>query len=207
MANIMTASMTDGQIDNLVNKFRAAVCKHSSKFGSDAVQQVLGVENLGMELFEPFRKRVEAISSIIVRFVKADRLRAPQEVLDATGRKQYVNAKVVSAMPRGEIDEGEVRFFKPRPEAYNKNGWISDDDLEKEFGFYGLKPCDPYKLSKVNADDPAFADEHLNATHWKDADGKWCFVFFSRWDGERIVSVRRSTRGWRGNWWFAGLRK
>ena len=110
-------------------------------------------------------------------------------------------------MPRGEEDEGKVVFFKPQPEVYDKNGLISDDNLEKEFEFHGLKPCDPYKLSQVNADDPAFADERPNATHWKDGNGNWCYAAFYRWYGGRHVNVDRSGDVWDDRWWFAGFRK
>ncbi len=150
---------------------------------------------------------VDTESNMIIRRVKADRTKSPQEALDATGRWQYTDAAVVAEMPKGESDEGEVYFFKPRPEAYDKNGLISDGSLEKEFEFHGLKPCDPCKLSKINADDPAFADERPNGTHWKDANGKWCFAAFDRWCGERRVNVYRDDDDWDDCWWFAGLRK
>jgi len=208
MAKIMIASqqMTDGQIENVVAKLRDALRKHRGELGSEPVQQVLGVENLGMELLAPFRKRVEAMTNIIVRHVTVNRAQTPQAMLDATGRRQYTDRKVVDAMPRSEGEEVDVYLFKPRPEAY-KNGFINDDDLEKEYEFHGLVPADPYSLAAVIEADPAFADKHRNVTHWKDANGKWCYIAFSRWDGERSVGVNRDGRVWFSEWWFAGLRK
>jgi hypothetical protein len=147
------------------------------------------------------RKRVEAVSSMIVRHVKVNRNRTPQQVLDATGRKQYTDSKVVKAMPRGEDDETDVHFFK-------LGRYVSDADLEKEYELRGLKPADPYSLAAVNEADPAFADEYPNGTHWKDTSGNWCYAAFGRWsDDERYVSVYRNDCGWDGDWWFAGLRK
>ena len=208
MTQIMIASgMTDGQIETAVEQFRAAMRKHRGEVQKDAAQQALGVDNFGMRMFVVFRELAEAMSNLIVRHMKADRMRIPQQVLDATGRRQYTTQSVVDTMPRGEEEEGDVVFFKPRPQAYNRNGWISDDNLEKEFEFHGLKPCDPYKLSKVNADDPAFADERPNATHWKDADGNWYYSAFDRWRRERHVRVYRLGHDWYVRWWFAGLRK
>src|SRR3989344_3677712 len=105
MARIMPALvqlMTDGEIENLVEKLRAAARKHRNEFSSDAVQQALGVENLGMKLLEPFRKLVEDVAGVIVHHVTVDRSRTPQETLDATGCKQYTNPDVVETMPRGE---------------------------------------------------------------------------------------------------------
>ena len=211
MAKTMIASMqpiTDGQIDNAAAKFRDALRKHRSEFGSEPVQDVLGIENLGMRLLEPFRALVEARSDMIVRVVaKIDRSRTPQEVLDATGRKQYTDRTVVEAMPRGTGDKAETVFFTPDTSAYDKDGLISDDNLEKEFEFRGLVPEDPYSLAAQNEDDPAFADEHPNVTHWKDASGKWCYATFSRWRGGRFVFVSRYDRGWDDRWSFAGRRK
>jgi len=109
-------------------------------------------------------------------------------------------------MPKDNGEEAKVVFFKPDKSSYNANGWISDDNLEKEFALRCLKPSDPYSLAAVNEADPTFADEHPNATHWKDADGKWCYALFRHWsDGERDVDVHRDGNDWDGNWWFAGL--
>lgn len=203
MAKTMTASMqpmTDGQIDNLVDKFRAAVRKHRNEFRSETVQQVLGVENLGMELLAPFRKRVEATSNLIVRHVSVNRNRIPQETLNATGRKQYVDGAVLNVMPQGEDTDMGVFFF-------NLGRFVSGEELEKEYDLRGLKPADPYAVAAVNEADPVFADEYPNATHWKDADGKWCYAAFRRWDDKRLVVVDRRDDDWDGHWWFAGFRK
>lgn len=200
----MTASeelMTDGQVDNLVDKFRAAVRKHCSEFPRSAVQEALGVENLGMECLTPFRRRVEAISNLIVCRVKVNRNLSPQEVLNATGHRQYTDQKVVDGMPRGNGEETEVVFF-------NLGRYVNDDDLEKEYEIRGLKPADPYSLAAVNEADPTFTDQNHNSTHWKDANGKWCYAAFFRWRGiERYVRVFRFDCAWSGCWWFAGLRK
>lgn len=199
-------SITDGQIENVVDKFRAALRKHRSEFPRDIVQNVVELENTGMECLAPFRARVEAQSDLIIRHVLVNRARAPQEMLDATGRRQYKDQSVVDAMPRGKGEEVDFYFFKPRPEAY-KNGVMSDEALEKELKFHGLV-SDPYAQAAVNEADPAFADTHHNGTHWKGApDGKWHFAAFDRWGGERDVFVLRGGDGWGGHWWFGGVRK
>ena len=134
-----------------------------------------------------------------------NRSRSQQEALEATGRAQYTDRKVVDAMPKGEGNEVEVLFFKP--DLSNRNSFISDDDLEKEFDLRGLKPADPISVAAVNEADPAFADEKPHGTHWKDAKGNWCYATFDRWYGKRKVSVYRNARGWDDRWWFAGVRK
>lgn len=141
----------------------------------------------------------------IVRRVKVDRNRTPQEALDTTGRAQYTDRKVVDAMPKGEGEEVEVVFFKL--DLSEGNGYISDDDLEKEFVLRGFKPADPISVAAVNEADPAFADERPHGTHWKDDEGNWCYAAFRGWRGRREVSVDRNDGGWGGDWWLAGLRK
>ena len=206
MTKIMTATeMTDGQIENAVNKLRDAIRKHRSEITSDVAQQVLGVENLGMMMFTPFRERAEAVSNLIVRKVKVNRGRSQQEAIEATGRAQYTDRKVVDSMPKGEGEEVEVVFFKP--DLTDRNGFISDDDLEKEFDLRGLKPADPISVAAVNEADHAFADEKPHGTHWKDADGKWCYATFCCWRDGRGVYVDRSGFDWGDSWWFAGLHK
>ncbi|MFA5888674.1 MAG: hypothetical protein WCW47_01195 [Candidatus Paceibacterota bacterium] len=190
MAQTMTASpMTDGQIDTVVDQLRAAMRKHQAETPKDGAQQALGVDNLGMRMFAVFRELVESLANLIIRLVDVDNTRTPEATLKATGRKQYVDAGVVATMPKGTGGPTEVVFFKPRPEAY-KNGVISDDDLEKEYEFAGLKPADPYSVAAVNEADPTFADTHLHGTHWKDENGKWCFATFRRWHGGRRVHVK-----------------
>ncbi|GMU73997.1 MAG: hypothetical protein AMXMBFR44_1960 [Candidatus Campbellbacteria bacterium] len=63
MAKTMIASsVTDGQIDNIVARLRDALRKHRGAFDSEVVQIVLGLENLGMHLLEPFQALVNAES-------------------------------------------------------------------------------------------------------------------------------------------------
>lgn len=191
---------TTGQIDKAVATYRAMLEKHANEFNSEAVQTVLGQPELATEQLAVFRKRVEAISDLIVRKVTVDRTRTPKKVLDATGRTQYTTDGVVKAMPKGEGEEVEVVFFK-------LNGYVSDADLEKEYELRGLVPADPYSLAAVNEADPAFADEHPNGTHWKDGGDNWCYATFRRWDDVRGVYVGRGDDDWGGVWFFAGLRK
>ena len=120
---------------------------------------------------------------------------------------QYTDRKVVDSMPKGEGDEVEVVFFKPEPWEYTEPGYISDDDLEKAYERRNRNPADPYSVAAVNEADPAFADEKPHGTHWKNADGKWCFAALLPLGRQAQVRVDRIGRGWNDNWWFAGVRK
>ena len=143
-------------------------------------------------------------SNILVRTVpKLDRRREPQQVLDDVGRNtQYADESVVATMPSngaGVEEDVQVEFFK-------LGRHVNDDELQCELDKRGLT-SDPYAQVAVNKADQAFADEHPNGTHWKDADDKWCFaVFYLNDDGERSVNAYRGGT-WDEDWWFAGVRK
>lgn len=204
MAETMTPSeATREQIGKILDNLGAGMNK--AGLPKEATQRVLETQGakLTEELVAVVRKFVEAFAKMIVRIVeKVNRERSPQEALDATGRRKYTSREVVDAMPRGTGVGAKIKFFKL--DLRNRGGHISDDDLEKEFEARGLVPEDSYSLATVNEADPAFADEHPNATHWKDSDGKWCYMAFSRYGGGRSVDVGRDGSVWYDNWWFAG---
>ena len=204
MTKVVTPStITAGQIGKLQDLLAAALRK--SGLSSEVVQPIIEIHGatLVAGLVTELRMRVEAMSNIIVRRVPANRTRSPEETLKATGRKLYLNDRVVKVMPRGEGDEVEVVFFK----LDLKGGYIADDLLEKEYALRNLIPSDPYSLAAVNGADPAFADKTPNCTHWKDAGGKWCYAAFGCWRDGRHVDVFRYDSEWSDSWWFAGLRK
>lgn len=209
MTQIMTPSKstTAGQIDKAVALYRALLEKHSRDFNAEIVQAVLGQPELVHEQFAVFRRRAESSSHLIVRTVSVNRTRTPKEALDATGRRQVFNCTVVDAivdtMPRGQGDEVEVVFFKP--DLSKHDGYISDDELEKEYELRGLKPADPISVAAVNEEDSTFADKIPNGTHWKGGNGNWSFIVFQ--SGGLRVQVDQRDVDWNDAWWFAGLRK
>ncbi|MHB8913868.1 MAG: hypothetical protein ACYC4I_02555 [Minisyncoccota bacterium] len=188
-----TKTITDGQIENTVSKLRDALRKHRSEFAAEAAQTVLGVENLGMELLAPFRARIEAVSSIIIRRVRVDRTRTPQEVIDATGRRQYVDSDVLATMPKGEGEEVDVHFVPTKR-------FVLVVEVPAFLAQYGLVP-DPRAQAAVNEADPAFADKYPNGTQWGDN----CCLAFDRWDGERDVDCDRDGLDWDDNWFLSGV--
>lgn len=76
MAKTVTPSvdtqMTDGQIDKAGELFRSILKRFRAELPTDAVQQVLGNNDIWPELYAAFRKRVEMISNMIVRHVTTD---------------------------------------------------------------------------------------------------------------------------------------
>ena len=137
---------------------------------------------------------------IIYPVMGVNRNQKPLDALKATGRNVYVDDGVVDTMPKGSDENKCIIFFK-----LGRN--ISDDDLEKEYELRGYIPVDPYSLAKFNQDNPVFADERPNGTHWKNAQSNWCFAIFRRCGGNRSVLVYCKNFVWDERWWFAGLRK
>lgn len=196
----MTPSMTDDQVNKLVEQFRAYAIKHAKDYTSEASQVALGTKGLVEKMFVPFRERVEAVSNMIIRHVTVDLGLTGQQALKATGRVRYTTDSVVSAMPRPTVTEASVYFF-------NIGRDVSCADLYKEYELRGLEPVDPFTLAAVNKADPAFADSHPNATQWTDVNDKFCYEAFTRWGDERGVRVYQFVGDWLGEWWFGGVRK
>lgn len=192
--------ITQGQMGKFYDVLVAALTK--SGLPSEPTQLVL--ERQGAALADEFvaalQKRVDAISDMITRQVTVDGTRTPQAALDATGRIQYTDKKVVASMPDCESGTRTVCLFK-------LSRFVSDEDLAKEYELRGLVSA-PREQAALNEADAAFADQYPNGTHWKDKDGNWCFAAFGQWrDGERVVSVGRRGGGWSGHWWFVGVGK
>lgn len=201
MATTMTPSeLSDGQIAKFSEAYAALLRKHRNELGSDEAQQVLGSPQYLQAQLGVVRKFIEAVSSLIRRLVSVNRERAPEAAIAATNRKQYVTASVVKTMPRGEGSEEEIILFKVGCD-------LTDEELKQEYELRGLVPASPFGLAALNESDPAFADDHPNATVWIDSEGKWCYAAFYRWDDDRSVNVYRGDDDWGDGWFFAGLRK
>ena len=197
MTKVMTPSqqtgMSDRQIEKAVDIYRALLSKHRSELGSDAVQRVLGQSEYVTEQVAVLRKRVEAVSNMIVRRVRVDRTRTPQEVIDATGRTQYVDKNVLATMPQGEGDEVDVYFVPTKR-------FVPVKEVPAFLAQYGLVP-DPRAQAAVNAEDSTFADKYPNGTQW----GNNCYLMFDRWHGERRVRCNHSGHDWYDYWFLSGV--
>ena len=206
MAKTMTPSegITDGQIHKAAEVYQAMLTKHRHELGSsDAVQTTLGSDAYLGEQLGVLRKHVERVSRMVIRSVTVDRSRTPEELVEATGRVQYVDRDVLAIMPRRAtegVEEVELLFF-------NEGRYLSPDEQERVLAEYSLVP-DYEAQFQVNIDDPAFADVHPNGMQWRDGENRPCYAAFSRgWRGGRRVRVSRRGLDWDGHWWFAGRRK
>ncbi len=148
----------------------------------------------------------EMIGGQIEYTVKVNRKHTPEEAIEATGFMQYTEHSVVDAMPRGEGDEVELVFLEPNQEEYTRQGYISNDDLDKVYKTHGLEP-DPFALAAFNEANPNFANTKPNITHWKGVNGKQCCAAFDYWGGKHGVHVREQEHGLHGHWLLAGVRK
>jgi hypothetical protein len=146
--------------------------------GGDAVAQmtilnvVTGLRHSVVAAFQTFFRHTEAINSMTSCRVSVDRSLTPQQMLEATERKQYggykeggpwgsPDCKVVDAMPRGKGTNSELFFF-------NVGYIISDTDLAREYDRRNLRPADPYSLCAAIEKD----DKRWYSTHWRKR-GKW----------------------------------
>ena len=197
-------TITTEQLGRASDRFIARCRKNAASLPKDASQQVLEDEGdaLAQEMFEVFHRRVERRSKTIVRRVTVNRDQTPEQMINATGRKQYVTAAVLSTMPRQGTGTEEVELY-----FFNPGRHLTIDEQEQELAAYGLVPPDYYAQVQVNIDDPAFADEHPNGAQWDNKDGQASFVAFDRWLGLRSVDCGHDDFGWLDRWWFAGVRK
>lgn len=148
----------------------------------------------------PFSNDGKLPKGAIVRRVCVNRKRTLQEALDTTGRHQYVKPDILATAPTGTSEDVELIFI-PLGRS------MSDKEVD-EFIPAGYRLADPWELAAVNEEDPAFAGQHFNFTHWKDANKKWCWAAFYGWsDEERSVRVDRDDNGWNDRWWVAVVRK
>lgn len=134
-------------------------------------------------------------SDQIVRPFKVDRT-TPAQLLAACNRVLCrIDEEVLASMPMDGPEEGELVFF---PLEYN----TPMAEIPRVLELRGLIP-DCAAQMQVNADDPAFADEHPNGMQWGDN----CYAFFSRFGGIRRVDVDRNDDRRSDNRWLAGRRK
>lgn len=136
----------------------------------------------------------------IVRRVRVNRTRSLQEALDVSGRKFYGDREVVATAPMvGRDEEVEVLLIPlGRPMA---------DERVEELIPVGFRSADPWELVAVNEDDSSFADNHPNFTHWQNANKKWCWAAFRKWDCKRVVHAYRSDDVWDAYWYLAVVRE
>lgn len=132
----------------------------------------------------------------IVRRVRVDRTRTPQEVIDAlvaTGRGALVDNNVLATMPQGEGDEVDVYFIPTKR-------FVSEKEVPELLAQYGLV-SDPRAQAAVHEQDLAFADEYPNCTQWSNIR----FLSFDRWSGGRSVRCGCNVVGWTGAWFLSGV--
>jgi len=193
MTNVRTQSITNGQIGQISD--RLATKLRESNLPLEGVQKVLTMPgNVAIDkMIAVFREHVEAQSEIIIRRVRVKRTRTPQEALNATGRKKYLDDNVVATMPQGEGDEVDVHFVPTKR-------FVPVKEVPAFLAQYDLVP-DPRAQAAVNEEDPAFADEHPNGSQW----GNNCCLAFGRWGGGRGVDCGRGDGDWGGGWFLSGV--
>ncbi len=137
---------------------------------------------------------------MIFRSVPINRKRTPQQAIDATRKKQCVDASVLLSVPKGEGDYITVIFFRVGRFMSGAKA------LDRIYKSQDLAPADPYALFAVNEADDQFAVKYPNLTHWKEDYGNWNMAAFSEWeDGMKSngVYVGRDPGDYLSVWWYA----
>lgn len=192
--------MTDVQIENAAAVYRTVLREHRAELGCGVMQHILAHPAYAAEQVAVLRKRIEAIRNLIVCRVSVNGDCTPEEALKATDRQLFAIDEVLKNMPRSESGEEEVFLFKLDYDA-------SDDELDKEYALRVLVPAPPYALARLNRVRYSFSDENPNITHWRDKDGRWCYLSFRKLlVGGRCAYVGRHTEKWHPRWYHAGVR-
>ena len=207
MAQTMNASqpaVSDGQIDTMVEQFRAALRKKRDQYGLQPFQQVLGLPNLGMRLIQPLSTLVELYSDVITRDMPIYRNLSPEALVAALRWHEDVRRNILKTMPKGE-GQGTVVFFQTE-------GQISGNDIAKEYEARGLIR-DPYAVLTVLEADPSLADERTIVAPWEEETlsygqmvKSWNEISFQKIGARGVVRVE-TVCGWGPGFWFGGLRK
>lgn len=189
--------MSLDQAGRAADRFVTKCRKDGETLPHDIVQEVLEQEGdaLAEEQFIALRTRVERRAEMIVCHFKVDRTKSRETMIASLGRKEYVDADVLATMPTDGPDEGDLFFFPLKRDT-------PVSEIPQAFESRDLVP-DYMAQMQVNADDPAFADEHPNGMQW----GKNSCAAFDGWRGERRVSGGRGDNDWDGHCWLAGRRK
>ena len=135
------------------------------------------------------------------RVVKVPSGRSFREAIVATKRVPNYDEDLLESVLRSCAYNGDVIFYRPKR-------WIEgDNDLRRELSKHNLVLADPHTQAQVHIDDPNFADDHPNFTHWKGPDGKWYFAKYWLRDNKRVVEVCRRRGDIGKGWWFACFKK
>lgn len=198
-------AISDRQITAAAARLRDALRKNRRILPRDMVEEVLRSKKLGRRLLESFEAlvmiaRARAETDLRYHRVWVDRNRSWSEALSATGYDMdRVIESVAKTMPRGKGVWTQLVLFNPGRQ-------LTDIELEEEYARLGLVYADPFSLAAAN-ENPNFALEYRNCTHWKDQD-RWNRLEFSdndELDEDVRMTLTASMDYYRPGLWYAGL--
>jgi hypothetical protein len=198
MAKSMNASgITDGQIRDVVAKLQSATEKHRTEISSKTFQKVLGVPNIGMELFSVLRQLAEKISKQVVMIVDGiDRSLSDAEAVRATGCNLYGNIDYTNNLPQAEGDSETVTFIPLEKD-------MTPDEVDALVADGGWKYASFKGLCKHNQNNPDFSKSTPHFTQGRVREGRHSYTAFFDLDDERNMLVYLDERDWRGRWFVA----
>ncbi|MFT7507023.1 MAG: hypothetical protein ACI92I_000160 [Acidimicrobiales bacterium] len=194
MAKTVNASVTDGQINEMVAKFRAAMEKNREEIDSVTFQQIQGIPNIGMKFFAVVRECAEKISEQIVRLVEnINRAQTNSDAVIATKCSLCGDIDHVEYLPKGEGDSEKITFVPLEKD-------MSPDEVDALVANDGWRYATFKGLCKHNQDNPDFSKNTPHFIQGKDEKGRHCYAAFDRCGGARLVSVFRSGLDWGDHW-------
>jgi hypothetical protein len=198
-------AVTNRQIEAALAQLQATLRKNRRNLRGDFFEKVLNSGKLGDRLLDPVEELIaiyQARAETDLRYhrVGVKRSRPWWETLEATG---YDMSRVIGSaaetMPRGKGRWVTLVLF-------NSEQSFSDAELVEEYARLGLVPADPYSLAAAN-EDPDFAVEYRNCTHWNDQ-GVWNRLEFND-NAEADEGIRMtltpSMDYYPPGLWYAGL--
>ena len=149
-------------------------------------------------------RRAVVAESEIVRCVWPWRnpLLTPVQLLESPNRRLFVEDGADMGMPEARAGGSRVTLIALVHHA-------NDDEVERLLAAHkptGLVAADPFSLSSVLKTNSVFAEHNFAGTHWRDCEGRWCYIAFDRWTlGRQLVYIARGERTWPAGWWISGV--
>lgn len=205
MARTMTTSeMTDGQIEDLTNKFRDALRKCRDRIPSDIAQQAAGTDNLGMICATPYLAICEKFGGMVIRPVSVDYSRPLAEMIKA-GHYDYANESI-TADNFPMTGEGQVELDLT---LIHFNRGITSKEAITEMRKMGMRPATLPELLALGEKYPeeqrqypiiAFGSVRQHPLGDRDV------PYLGEWSGERGLSLSWFDNGWGDRCRFLAVR-
>ncbi len=168
--------ITEGQIGKIAELLTAALRKSKGNLPSDLVQKALEQPGkvLSVELQKIVSRYVHAVSGMIYRMVKVDRILPTLRAINKASKNVGCSEETMNHLPLNDgPEEVEIILFKGSPSLHYS-------DLGKEYELRGLKPVDPASLAAFIEVNELSVYGYPIITYWKGENHKIYFMVFGK---------------------------